>query len=232
MVTNFLVQHNIVMFTADHLTLLFKETFPDSKIAKKYASHRTKTITNINKSFAPHRSDYIVEHCKSHPYSVGADGSNDTDIEKMNPICIKIFRVNRSKTVTTHFVDMCLTSGADGFTAEGIFTATDDVFSKNQIPWENCVILSSLSVDNTSTMIVNNSLASIFLERNKNKFMAGFPCHLAHIAASNANDVISEYFGLNVEYIIVGPFYWFDECVKRKGKLKEYFEFCDQVYQV
>ena len=45
---------------------------------------------------------------------------------------------------------MCLTSGADGSTAEGIFTAIDEVFIKNQIPWENYV---SLSDDNTNTMI-------------------------------------------------------------------------------
>ena len=33
---------------------------------------------------------------------------------------------------------MCITSGADGSTAEGIFTAIDEVFAKNQVPWENC----------------------------------------------------------------------------------------------
>ena len=75
-----------------------------------------------------------MEHCKSHPYSIGADASNDTGIEKMNLICVNIFKnSNRLKTVTTHFVDMCLISGADGFTAKGIFTAIDEIFAKNQI---------------------------------------------------------------------------------------------------
>ena len=194
MVTNFLVQLNIA--------LLFKEAFPDSKIAKKYASRRTKTTVIINKSFAPHCVDYIVEHCKSQPYSVGTDGSNDTGVEKINPICVKIFDVNRLKTVTTHFVDMCLKSGADGSTAEGIFTAIDEVFTKNQIPWKNCA---SLSVDNTSTTTgKNNSIASRFWERNENVFIAGCcPCHLAHIAANNSRDTFSEYIGLNVEDVMV-----------------------------
>ena len=58
-----------------------------------------------------------MEHCKTHPYSVLTDDSNDTGIEKMNPICVKVFDGSRLTTVTTHFVDMCLTSGADGFTA-------------------------------------------------------------------------------------------------------------------
>ena len=32
---------------------------------------------------------------------------------------------------------MCLTSGADVSTGEGILTAIDEAFTKNQIPWEN-----------------------------------------------------------------------------------------------
>ena len=50
-------------------TLLFKEAFRDSKITKKYASHRTKTPAIINKPFVSHCLDYIVKHCKSHHYS-------------------------------------------------------------------------------------------------------------------------------------------------------------------
>ena len=147
----------------------------------------------------------------------------------MNPVCVKIFDVNRLKTVTTYLVDKCLTSGADGSTAEGIFTAIDEVFTKNQIPWENCV---SLSVNNTSTMIgKNNSIASRFLERNENIFIAGCPCHLAHVAASNSHDAFSEYIDINVEDVMDDLFYWFDKSTKRIGKPKEYFEFCNQEYQ-
>ena len=138
----------------------------------------------------------------------------------MNPICVKIFDVKRSKTVTTHFLDMSLTSGANSSTAEGIFTAIDDVFSKNEIPWENCV---SLSVDNTNTMIgKNNSLASRFLEKNENTFIAGSPCHLGHIAASNAHDVFNESLALNVEDVMFDLFYWFDKSAKRKGNIYLY----------
>ena len=52
MVTNFLVQHNIALLTAGYLSSLFKNAFPDSKIAQKYSSRRTKTTATINK-FAP-----------------------------------------------------------------------------------------------------------------------------------------------------------------------------------
>ena len=82
----------------------------------------------------------------------------------MNPICVKNFDLNRLKTETTYFVDMCLASGADGCTAEGIFTVIDKISAKNQILRENCVFL---KVDNTNNMIgKNNSIASKFSERN------------------------------------------------------------------
>ena len=99
-VPNSLVQHNIALLIADHVTLLVKEAFPDSKIAKKYASRWTKTAAVISKSFAPHWLDDIIKHCISHPYVVGTDGSHDADTEKMNAIiCLNIFDANRSKNL-------------------------------------------------------------------------------------------------------------------------------------
>ena len=62
-------------------------------------------------------------------------------------------------------------------------------------------------------------------------FIAGCPCHLAHIAASNTNDAFSDILGLNVEDVFIDCFYWFDKSSKCKGKLLEYFEFCNQEYQ-
>ena len=43
--------------------------------------------------------------------------------EKMNPTMIKTFDVKRSKTITTHFFDMGLTSGDDCKTVKALFTA-------------------------------------------------------------------------------------------------------------
>ena len=67
----------------------------------------------INVAMGPHYHKYLIEHCKSNPFSLGVDGSNDTGVEKMNPVTIRIFDVNQSKQVTSHFYDMCTTSGED-----------------------------------------------------------------------------------------------------------------------
>ena len=97
------------------------------------------------------------------------------------------------------------------------------------MPWQNCA---SLSVDNTNaTMGKRNSVGSRFLEKNPNLFIGGCPCHLAHIAAGNANDPFSKCIVLNVEDVCVDRYYWFDKNTKRKAKLLEYFDFCDQEYQ-
>ena len=123
MVTNFLVQHNLPIATADHLEPLFKEIFPDSAIASSYSCARTKTSAILNEAFAPHCHKYVVEHCKTHAYGVGTDGSNDTGVAKLNPVSIRIFDIDRSKTVTNHIFDMCLTEGEHGAKAFKIFEA-------------------------------------------------------------------------------------------------------------
>ena len=74
-------------------------------------------------------------------------------------------------------------------------------------------------------------MASRFLQKNPNIFIGGCPCHLAHITAGHANDAFSNAISTNVEVVCVDCFYWFDKSTKRKGKLVQYYEFCDQDYQ-
>ena len=86
-------------------------------------------------------------------------------------------------------------------------------------------------VTNTKAVVgKRNSVASRFLEKNPNVFISGCPCHLAHIATSNVNDAFSKCIDLNVEDVCVDSYYWFDKSTKRKGKLLEYFDFCNQEY--
>ena len=112
--TNFLIQYNLHLATSDHMTKLFKTIFTDSKIAAGYSCARTKTGAIIDEAFAPRCKDYIIGHCKSHPYSVGTDGSNDTGLKKMNPVTVRLFGIQRSKKVTNYFLDMCVTEGEGG----------------------------------------------------------------------------------------------------------------------
>ena len=69
----------------------------------------------------PYYHKQIIDHCKNHSFTVGHDGSNNTGVQKMNPIAVRIFDINRSKTVSEHFCSMCLTDGENAGKAYKIF---------------------------------------------------------------------------------------------------------------
>ena len=51
--TEFIVQHNISINTAEHLNKLYSKMFPDSKIVKNFHCSRTKTTCILNNALAP-----------------------------------------------------------------------------------------------------------------------------------------------------------------------------------
>ena len=60
--TNFIVHHIVSFKTADHLNCLYAKMFPDSNIAKKFASARTKTTCILNEAIMPSLHDYGPVH--------------------------------------------------------------------------------------------------------------------------------------------------------------------------
>lgn len=113
--------------------------------------------------------------------------------------------------------------------AVAIFDVLDEKFQNDSMIWHNAV---SLSVNNTNAMIgCNNSIALHCRNKNPDIFISGCACHLAHITATEANDAFTDVLGINIEDILIDLFYWFKKSLKRKRKLSEYFEFCDQDYQ-
>ena len=63
---------------------------------KHYSSKRTKTACISNGTIA--LKNELVSKLKQVPFSMAMEGSNDTDLEKMNPLTN--FDINRSKVVT------------------------------------------------------------------------------------------------------------------------------------
>jgi hypothetical protein len=185
-VATMLVQHNIPLAVADELTPLFQDIFSDSEIAKNYSSRRTKTACIINGAVAPFFQQSLVEHVKNNPFSIAIDGSSDNAVEKMNPLTVRIFYVNRGN-VCTQFLDMCMSSSS---TAEGIFSKMEDAFTTHDISWNNCV---GLGVDNTSVnMGCRNSIKTRVLEKNPAIYIMGCPCHIVHNTALKAAQAFEE----------------------------------------
>jgi hypothetical protein len=179
-IATMLVKHNIPLAVADELTPLFQDVFSDSQIAKNFSSRRTKTTCIINGAVAPHFQSILVDKMKNGPFAIATDGSGDSAPEKMNPLTVRIFDINRGM-VCTQFLDMCMSSSS---TAEGIFAKMQGVMQKHQISWDNCV---GVGVDNTSVnMGCNNSIKTRVLQQNGAIYIMGCPCHIVHNTAGKA----------------------------------------------
>ena len=136
-ISTVLAHHNIPIAVADHLSPMFKNIFPDSQIAKMYLCARTKTACILNGALAKELQASLIQTMKHSPYSLATDGLNDTGLQKMNPLTVRIFDTNRG-CVTTRFLDMCLTSAS---TAEAIFSKIDETMQKFEIDWKNVFLL-------------------------------------------------------------------------------------------
>ena len=70
------VKHNQSFNSNDCTSQLFKEIFPDSNVAKKFTSARTK-ITSINTGvLAPFAQQKVLSGLGTQPFSISVDASN------------------------------------------------------------------------------------------------------------------------------------------------------------
>lgn len=76
----------------------------------------------LNGAVAPSLIADLVAKMRANAFSLMVDGSNDSGMEKMNPITVRIFDVD---SVKTRFLDMCPTTSSR---AEGIFTSMNTRF--------------------------------------------------------------------------------------------------------
>jgi len=47
----------------------------------------------------------LIEFMKEHPYSISTDGSNDTRVDKMNPVTVNIFDLKNFFFVVTQYLN-------------------------------------------------------------------------------------------------------------------------------
>ena len=162
---------------------------------------------------------------KNTPYLLATDGSNNNGLKKMNPLMVQIYNMNLMR-VKTSFLDMCLSSGS---TAETFFQGNDECLAGHRIPWENCVVFSA---DNTNVSLgKNNSILMHVKQQNPSVYFSGCQCHVVHNASSAAAKAFNAETGFDVEDLLVDIYHWFVYSTKRKCKLAEYADFCDQGYR-
>lgn len=70
-------------------------------------------------------------------FSLAIDVSNDIELEKLNPLTVRLFDVYKNKVVK-ELLDMCITKEPDAGKAEEIFNKINECLEKYKIPWAKC----------------------------------------------------------------------------------------------
>ncbi|KAL3054101.1 hypothetical protein OYC64_006435 [Pagothenia borchgrevinki] len=218
-----LANHNLPLAVTDHLGPLMKECFKDSPTAQDYTCARTKTSCLINKVLAPHYQNALVMLMRENPYTIITDGSNDTGREKMNPLTVRVFDVNR---VAHRFLDMCTTSGTRSGTAELIFQKIDATLQNHKIPWCNCIGLSRQCSREHRTTQFNRIKSSA---KQPQCLCTWLPVSYftQHCKASLTFTEVSHF---DLEDVVVDVGFWFKGSTNRKGFLAEFCELFESEY--
>ena len=90
-----MAEHNLPIVAADHLSALFKECFPDSKITQSYSCTNTKTCCILNRAFYLDLQQSLVSKMKVSVFILSTDGINYQNLVKMNPVTLQIYDVNQ-----------------------------------------------------------------------------------------------------------------------------------------
>lgn len=146
---------------------------------------------------------------KNKPCSLAVDGSNDTELEKMNPLTVRIYDVNRSK-VQLHLLDMCCTSGENSAEAATIFDKINEKIEQYGIPWDHCVAFGEENIS------VNLGWKYSIKYKVKGNWGCGCQCYLVHNIACRASEAFKRVTRFDVEDFCGDIYYWLDKSTEKK----------------
>ncbi|XP_033726452.1 uncharacterized protein LOC117316076 [Pecten maximus] len=209
--TSFLMKKNIPMSAADGTGELFREMFPDSKIARNYACGRTKSQAIVNE-MAADSTKHICDLMRSSAYSIATDGSNDNEY-KLYPIVVRVYDPS-SGMIEVNLLSIPNLVGSS--TGENIACLMASELEKLNVSWKNCV---SFSSDNASVMTGKNKGVVSYLRNHQQELiLVGCPCHLIHLAAKKATSALP----FKADDLLVDIYYYFEMSAKRRQELQEF----------
>lgn len=220
LMTHFIIEHNLPVSVADHMTHLFPKMFPDSKIANNFACKRTKT-THIIHETASDKVSVLKETLTRTVFSLATDGSSDQGAsESLYPVLVRYFNSDVGRIVTA----LLSLPACDGpSTGENIFNLLDDEIEN----WDLCIGFCS---DNANVMAGSKKGVTAFIkQKNPDIFASGCTCHLLHLAASHAAKELP----VKLDDILIDIYYYLDKSVKRKKALSELQQLhSDEVHKI
>ena len=160
-----IVHHNHKGFIrlSDHLTPFIQAEFKGSRATENFSCRRTKTATIVN-CLGDYYQIELIGDLKSSPFSIILNGSNDTGIEKIFSVTVRVSDVNFNR-VMSKFLDMNIKEGKDVSTAAAMFKSVDNLFTKIDLKWDS---VTAIGVGITNSNIrQRNSIASGAKKKNK-----------------------------------------------------------------
>ena len=126
-----LIHYNTFFNLSDHMTQHVETELKGSSAGENFSCAHSKTppIANCISNFL---REQLIQDMKNSPFSIMVDGSNNTGLEMMLPITVRIFNVNFGSVITKFFY-MNLLSGRDNGTGEVIFDSNDAQFTKHAV---------------------------------------------------------------------------------------------------
>jgi len=154
----------------------------------------------------------VIDDLRKTPFSIGVDGSNDTD-SKMHPIIVTYFD-EKSGLISSGLLN--LNPIKDRSTGKNIAQSIIQVFEKLDIPIKNCI---AFGADNAPVMLGEKSGVAFFLkEKHREIIPIGCSCHLINLAAQKAAAVLPA----DIEQTVIDIFYFLEKSANRKESLKEF----------
>ena len=96
----FVAEHNLPASASDHFTDLVHTMFPDSAIAKSFKCKRTKMTQIMKRCLATTSTKAVIDHCRTAPFSLMVDESNDKKSDKRLGMLVRFFDSAIGRSVT------------------------------------------------------------------------------------------------------------------------------------
>lgn len=215
------VNHHQSFNSLDCNTKLNATLYPDSKIASKQSTARTKATAIINNILAPHSVQKAKEEMENVPfYGILTDSSNH-NAEKIFPLLIQYFSEKEGLQLKLMKLE-----SLENETSDTIVTYCINTLENLNISLEK---LTAFSADNTNTNFggrerqgTNNVFFKLQTKLSKNIEGIGCPAHILHNTASTAADVLT----VDLESIVLKIYKYFSIFTVRNERLKS---FCTEV---
>lgn len=201
----------------DHLSLVLKEAFHDSDIARNFCCRRTKSAALAYNVLGKQCKNELLEDIISDvpTYSIIIDESTDITTTKVLAVAIK-FHSKKNNSATTRFLDSV---DLKSESAQDLFDALNSVLEKQGLLMKNMI---GFAADTTNVMFgINGGVVAKIKEVNPYCVFIKCVCHSVALAVSHACKV----FPRSIEQLVKEVYNYFSSSSKRQRDFAEFQKF-------